>query len=265
MPRRRKTSRALSRAKARGFAVALAPGPVERRYVASLRALSRALASEYLRRLEPVLASVARRDGGVREDALSEVSRVLDVAGLELHVQIPNLVGPLFSRMSADLRKKNGRAFDLIKVKSNDLGISAEIEAARDRSIRMVENAHRVYAADVREIMEDPETFGLRVEEIKEKLLTRGQVSESRAELLARDQTLKLNGAIAQTRMQQSGIESYTWSTSQDDRVREEHRALEGQTFTWLSPPDVGHPGQDFQCRCVAIPIVEELAGLFDE
>ena len=110
------------------------------------------------------------------------------------------------------------------------------------------------------EIFEAPDVNGMRVEELQRKLEERGDISESRAELVARDQTLKLNGAITQIRQENAGIDAYTWSTSLDERVREEHVALEGQTFSWASPPAVGHPGEDYQCRCVAIPVIPALA-----
>ena len=82
-------------------------------------------------------------------------------------------------------------------------------------------------------------------------------MSESRAELIARDQTLKLNGAITKARQTSAGVNSYTWNTSHDDRVRESHAALDGQIISWDAPPEAGHPGEDFQCRCVPIPVIE--------
>ncbi len=84
-------------------------------------------------------------------------------------------------------------------------------------------------------------------------------VSDSRAELIARDQVLSLNAQITAQRQQDAGITEYVWTTSQDERVRPEHEALEGQTFSWDDPPDEGHPGEAVMCRCVAFPIVPEL------
>jgi SPP1 gp7 family putative phage head morphogenesis protein len=85
--------------------------------------------------------------------------------------------------------------------------------------------------------------------------------------LIARDQTLKLNSAITKDRHIAAGISEYTWSTSLDDRVRPEHEALEGTKHSWDAPPEPGHPGEDFQCRCVAIPVIDEdlLEGVDDE
>jgi SPP1 gp7 family putative phage head morphogenesis protein len=91
----------------------------------------------------------------------------------------------------------------------------------------------------------------------------RTDVSESRANLIARDQVAKLNGQFTKERQSDLGVEQYTWRTVGDERVRETHRMVDGLTFTWGSPPDEtdgNEPGQDYQCRCFAEPILPELA-----
>lgn len=44
----------------------------------------------------------------------------------------------------------------------------------------------------------------------------------------------------------------YIWRTEEDDRVRSSHAQREGQIFAWDEPPEGGHPGEDYNCRCVA-------------
>jgi SPP1 gp7 family putative phage head morphogenesis protein len=95
-------------------------------------------------------------------------------------------------------------------------------------------------------------------------LESRLEVSASRAELIARDQTLKLNANVTQWRQTEAGVERYIWTTSNDERVREGHADLDGEEFSWDDPPDTGdgernHPGEDFQCRCIAYPVIPEL------
>lgn len=83
------------------------------------------------------------------------------------------------------------------------------------------------------------------------------RVSASRAEMIARDQIAKLNGAITKERQTALGITKYIWRTSNDERVRTSHRELNGETFSWSNPPPEGHPGQPINCRCRAEPIFE--------
>ena len=87
---------------------------------------------------------------------------------------------------------------------------------------------------------------------------TEGRVSGYNLRRITRDQTSKAIGQLTQARHRQIGIEEYTWRTAQDERVRDTHSALDGTLQRWDTPPGVGHPGQDIQCRCVAIPYIPE-------
>lgn len=85
-------------------------------------------------------------------------------------------------------------------------------------------------------------------------------VSKRHANLIARDQTAKLNGQIQQYQQQDAGIEEYIWCTTGDERVRSSHRALNGMKFRWDTPPENSdgracHPGEDYQCRCIGRPV----------
>lgn len=110
--------------------------------------------------------------------------------------------------------------------------------------------------------VEDLLTFGANrrheslAEDIREQL---EDVSESRARSIARDSVLTLNGKITHHRHKKAGINSYIWTTAGDDKVREEHALLDGQEFSWDDPPEPGHPGEDYNCRCVAYPVIPEL------
>lgn len=91
-----------------------------------------------------------------------------------------------------------------------------------------------------------------------EELLELGDITESRARFIARDQTAKMNAALNRARNEALGIESYVWETSKDERVRDNHASKEGVEFRWDEPPkDTGHPGEDYQCRCTARPVLD--------
>lgn len=88
-------------------------------------------------------------------------------------------------------------------------------------------------------------------------------VSDSRARLIARDQTSKLNSDLNRFRQKQAGVDSYIWRTSLDERVRPRHQDLEGDVYEWGQPTgaeDGLPPGQPVQCRCTAQGVV-----VFDE
>jgi SPP1 gp7 family putative phage head morphogenesis protein len=62
-----------------------------------------------------------------------------------------------------------------------------------------------------------------------------------------------LRKSLANTR----ATERYVWWTRSDARVHPKHRALHGHVFSWSDPPASGHPGEDYNCRCEAIPYID--------
>lgn len=98
------------------------------------------------------------------------------------------------------------------------------------------------------------------------------KLSRRRAMLLARDQLSTLNSQISKMQQQDAGCTKYRWSDSRDSRVRDCHRTLNGKVFSWDDPPEMWydtknsgrvytgrhcHPGEDYCCRCVAIPVFD--------
>lgn len=56
----------------------------------------------------------------------------------------------------------------------------------------------------------------------------------------------------------------YIWRTQRDGKVRSSHAEREGQIFSWDDPPEGGHPGEDYGCRCTAELYLPEAAELID-
>lgn len=111
----------------------------------------------------------------------------------------------------------------------------------------------------VERLVREAQKKGQRVESIGKLLESRLQVAESRAILIARDQMGKLNAQLTQARHQSLGIESYIWRTVGDDRVRDEHVAIDGNKYTYAKgAPGEGNPGEPIQCRCTAEPVINQ-------
>ena len=89
-------------------------------------------------------------------------------------------------------------------------------------------------------------------------------VAERHAAFIARDQVAKLNSALTESTQRAAGVTHYRWRSSNDQRVRPMHHALDGSIHAWNDPPvtnedgDRNNPGEDYQCRCVAIPVLDE-------
>lgn len=112
----------------------------------------------------------------------------------------------------------------------------------------------------MRDIVYDGFTKGKTTTRIIKEIQRAYGISRRRAELIARDQTAKLNGQIQRAQQMDAGITEYVWSTCGDERVRKSHWELNGKKCQWEDPPENSdgrkcHPGQDFQCRCIGRPV----------
>lgn len=106
---------------------------------------------------------------------------------------------------------------------------------------------------------------GFRSDRMVESIMAEDGVSRRKAEFLARQETSLLVSKYRQASYQEVGLNEYEWSTSHDARVRHDHRELNGRIFRFDNPPITdqatgarNNPGEDYNCRCVAIPIFRE-------
>ena len=93
-------------------------------------------------------------------------------------------------------------------------------------------------------------------------------VSSSKAKFLAQQETKLLTTKYKEARYAEAGVLEYKWRTvvgSPKHPVRPSHKALENKVFRFDQPPITtapgepvrrNNPGQDFNCRCVAVPVV---------
>ena len=91
---------------------------------------------------------------------------------------------------------------------------------------------------------------------------------------LSRLAVTDLNGRVTELIQRYLGSDRYVWATARDDKVRPCHAFFDGKTFLWAEPPEIWelrdgkrvytgrhcHPGQDYNCRCVAITVFEKKA-----
>lgn len=162
----------------------------------------------------------------------------------------------------------NAQYAQVIKVEpfGNNKGLERAMRSRVHTNIELITSIPEQLLDEVEAVVAPAVEAGLRVEEILRQLQERFGVSESRAQLIARDQVGKFNGELARERQEALGITEYVWSTSKDRRVRPDHVDLEGKAFSYDAPPIVDHrtgrtanPGEDYQCRCQALPRVEAL------
>ena len=116
---------------------------------------------------------------------------------------------------------------------------------------------------------------GFRHSELINEIRARGNVSYSRAKLIARDQTAKVNADFNEERNKKLGFDVYKWKGTGDERERDSHMVLNNMLCKYSDPTVysdddgktwkkrksiggfIGKCGEDYQCRCLAIPYIK--------
>jgi SPP1 gp7 family putative phage head morphogenesis protein len=102
-----------------------------------------------------------------------------------------------------------------------------------------------------------------RASEVAREIMRSGEVTQSRANTIARTEVSRTASGLVMVRAQHVGSEAYTWRTSRDSDVRPSHRTMQGRVVYWNDPPTLdgltGHAGMLPNCRCYPEPILPEL------
>lgn len=150
---------------------------------------------------------------------------------------------------------------------------AADVEMATTRNVGLITSISDDHFATIGQALLDnyrgvPLPGGV---SLQQRLQDIGGVTDSRAYLIARDQTAKLTSALNSSRQQSNGIEEYRWRGTRDSRevgnpgglypkgtaLHGNHWEREGKTYRWDDPPEDGNPGEPIQCRCFAEPVLD--------
>ena len=162
------------------------------------------------------------------------------------------------TEVSTNLRNQAG--VDLAAYLRSSPSITEKVNAMTTANVQLIKSIRSQYLDKVQNAVTQAMVSGTLNKDLAAQIKAIGQTTEKRAEFIARDQSSKLNAALTQARHEDLGIKKYMWSTSGDERVRDSHAEKDGQIFEYANPPaDTGHPGHDFNCRCVQIAVLDDV------
>jgi SPP1 gp7 family putative phage head morphogenesis protein len=146
-----------------------------------------------------------------------------------------------------------------IDITASEPNLVPRLQAWAAQNASLIKSVPQRYFGEIEARTLEALRTGKRAEDIAGEYAARYGVSESRALLIARDQIGKLNGQLNIARQDALGVKRFTWRTAGDERVREEHEALEGKVFDLDDPPSEGYPGDPIACRCGAEPVLSDV------
>lgn len=152
---------------------------------------------------------------------------------------------------------------------NSELSDESRTQLKRDYTTSLAPYIKKFSAETIAELRAEVEAnalAGYRFDHLVDRIQNRFDVSHSKAEFLARQETSIYVSKHRQTRFAESGVTQYVWRTAGGPRVREDHRKLNGRTFSYKNPPIVdeatgrrANAGEDFNCRCVADPVLPDV------
>jgi SPP1 gp7 family putative phage head morphogenesis protein len=253
------------------------PDAIRRKYRAAILDLAVAPAVAAVRALMESGPSLAEDASSVRGDALvavghsreawrndtaSKASKLIRKMADDFFAEFTDeKIAPLakrFARETSEFHKAQMgaqiKAAISVDVPFTDPKLFAMVEEFTAENVSLIRSIPRRMFDEVESTLLRDLRAGLRWEEIAPEIEDRFGVSESRAELIARDQVGKFFGEVNAQRQQDLGVEKYVWRTARDNRVREEHMEREGKSYEWGELGADEEPGQPINCRCQAEP-----------
>nr|EIU2568435.1 minor capsid protein [Pseudomonas aeruginosa]EKG7550735.1 minor capsid protein [Pseudomonas aeruginosa] len=161
-----------------------------------------------------------------------------------------------------DLKKSAG-----IDVFSGSKQMQDYLHASAQQNVQLIKSIPAKYLEEVQTLVMANMRSGMRPGYIEKALTEQYGITQRRARVIARDQTGKIQGELAEKQQQDAGFEYFQWIDSEDRRVRHRHREIADKVtaygkgiYRWDNLPlsDKGvpiKPGSDYQCRCIARPV----------
>lgn len=171
-----------------------------------------------------------------------------------------------FDDVIKNIDKQFEGSIKLTNIAFSDITETAKLAIAKEWSNNLklfVKKFTDEQITELRQLVQRNFEVGFRSQNLEQILTKKFNISKNKAKFLARQETSLVSANYAKQRYKSAGINNYIWSTSQDEKVRSDHKSLNGKEFSFDDPPitdkDKGttaNPGEDFGCRCVAIPLV---------
>lgn len=214
------------------------------------------------------LRQVAKQVGAIAEGLISDPGKMMramrEYAGL-----LKPWAEAVAEKQIAEADQRDKRAWQGL---ASEMGQELRAELPKTEFVQIMAEQVRLItslpleaAQRVHKLTEEAMLQGRRAAEVAKEILRTGEVTTSRAMLIARTETSRTSTALTETRAKYVGSEGYIWRTSGDSDVRELHKKLEGKFIKWSEPPIAGengeraHAGAIFNCRCYCEPILPDI------
>ena len=199
------------------------------------------------------------------QDKLKAIRK--SISGKKVFKNIFESMKGIFSRVDRDIVKKIKGQFSQKKFPIPELELKVDSESLKnavEQNVSLIGAIKDVQVEEMEKAVLSAVTGGANFDTVIEEVQEQSDRGKAYAEFVARDQVGKTFAAVNEERQKAVGFPGYMWATTDDNRVRSSHAKLDDTFHLWSQPPLVEgsgsqparnlHPGEDYQCRCEAIP-----------
>lgn len=236
------------------------PHGIELHYFQRLKLILHAELRLVLDHVKPQLEHWERQAGTYRGDSAgSEARQLFEHLSSQLFrefdnheiAKIPAQIARDVSTYQREQLGKQIRSQLSVDVVQAEPWLQPQISDFVAQNVALIKTIPQRFFAEVEQKVQHGIAYGRRPEDIAKDIQERYRVSEFNAQRIAKDQSNKFFGRLNGIRQKSMGVDTYTWATAGDERVRDEHEALDGHVRKW---GDGLQPGEDVLCRCVGEP-----------
>lgn len=164
--------------------------------------------------------------------------------------------------MLADVMKRDEAAWkqqtkhmsQALRLELNTAPMGHTFRRLQEEQVTLITSLPLEASQRVHRLTEEGLSSGARASEVAKEIMRTGEVTESRATLIARTEVGRASTNFSQARAEFVGSEGYIWRTAHDGDVRPSHKRMEGKHVKWDAPPTLddmtGHAGTLPNCRC---------------
>lgn len=172
------------------------------------------------------------------------------------------MVAEMDARDKAMWRKASETISKGLRHELNNAPTGSVVQSLIDEQVTLIKSLPLEAAQRVQGLALEAVTTGTRSDDIVSAIMKTGDITKSRAKLIARTEIGRASTAFTQARAISIGSDGYIWRTAKDSDVRHSHKVMEGKFVAWDSPPTLdgltGHAGAVPNCRCYAEPVIPQ-------
>ena len=203
---------------------------------------------------------------GLNAPETDDVTNLLDRYGRLLDpwakVQGDRMVAEIAKRDELAWMRNSSRMATLIRAEIATAPTGYVLQAASQRVASLITSLPIEAAQRIRNLTLEARASGTRPEDLVAAIQASGNVTTSRARLIARTEVARTASLLTQARAEHVGSTHYVWATVRDSDVRKSHKEMEGKVIAWANPPTLSdgttcHAGQIYNCRCFPEPLFD--------